>query len=69
MTEKVGSLSADRFVALWNASESLDEAVGRVRAAVGLPCPRWAVMARAMACREGGAVMKQFPNPARRAGG
>ena len=33
MTEKVGSLPEDRFVALWNASESLDEAVGRVRAA------------------------------------
>jgi hypothetical protein len=69
MTEKVGALPDDQFIALWNASESLDEAVGRMRAMVGLPCPRWAVKARAVACREGGAVMKQFPNPAKRAGG
>jgi hypothetical protein len=63
MTEKVSSLPTERFVFLWNSSSSLDEVVEKVRAVVGLPCPRWAVMARAAACRSEGASLKRFPGP------
>ncbi len=38
------------FSAAWNGAGSLNEAVERVRAAVG-PAPRWAVLARASAMR------------------
>jgi hypothetical protein len=57
MTERVGAMPRDQFVALWNSLSCLDEAVARVRAVVELPCPRWAVLARALACRDKGVVM------------
>jgi hypothetical protein len=63
MTERVNDLPRDQFVALWNLSATLDEALARVRAAVGSPCPRWAVMARAAACRADGVALKRFPAP------
>ena len=68
MTERVGDMSGAQFVALWNDSASVDEAVAKVRAVVGLPCPRWAVMARAVACRNEGAAVKRFPGPSERGG-
>jgi hypothetical protein len=54
MTEKIGAMPADQFVDLWNSSASLDEAVEKVQSVVGLPRPRWAVMARAVAYRNEG---------------
>jgi hypothetical protein len=61
MTEKVDRLPAGRLVALWNGSATLDEAAGRVKAEVGTPCPRWAVLARAVALREQGMDLKAMP--------
>lgn len=67
MTDKVNSLPADRFVALWNAAGSLAEATEAVRAVVGPPCPRWAVLARATALRAAGEAVKPVAGE-RRAG-
>jgi hypothetical protein len=64
MTERLGRLSAERFVEHWNGSASLDEATARVRAEVGTPCPRWAVLARAVALREQGRQLKAMPKSA-----
>ena len=61
MTDRVGKLPAEQFVAVWNGSASLDEATARVKAEVGTPCPRWAVLARAVALREQGMELKAMP--------
>jgi hypothetical protein len=61
VTDRVERMPADRFAALWNGSASLDEAAERVRAEVGTPCPRWAVLARAVALREQGVHLKAMP--------
>lgn len=63
MTNKVNGLPHDQFVAIWNASESLDEVVAKIQAIVGLPAPRWAVIARAAGCRK--EELKQFPETTR----
>ena len=63
MTERVSTLSGEQFAALWNSAASLGEAVENVRAVAELPCPQWAVLARAVACRNDGAVVKRFPGP------
>jgi hypothetical protein len=60
MSDKVGDMSNDEFIRLWNSSNPLDEATARVRAAVGTPCPRCAVLARAVAMRRDGVEMKKF---------
>ena len=54
----------DRFVAVWNAARSLAEVVERVGELAGGPLPRWAVVARAVACRAAGADLKRFPEEA-----
>src|SRR5262249_59568628 len=60
----VGVLPADQFVALWNDAGSLAEVVERVRELPGGPFPRWAVLARAIACRQNGLDLKPFPDEA-----
>jgi len=69
MTDKVDALPPDQFAALWNAAASLDEAAVRMREVVGIPCPRWAVMARAGRLRTEGAALKTFPPGANPGGG
>ena len=54
-------LPADRFASLWNMSRTLEEAVEKVKAEVGTPCPRWAVLARAVSLREQGRDLKAMP--------
>lgn len=60
----MGVLPADQFVALWNDAGSLAEVVERVRELPGGPFPRWAVLARAIACRQNGLDLKPFPDEA-----
>lgn len=70
MTDKLSSLPDDRFIALWNAADTLDEAAANIRAKVGTPCPRWAMMARASALRGAGVAMKRLAlNPGPTTGG
>ena len=64
MTERLRRLSAERFAEHWNGSGSLDEASVRVKSEVGTPCPRWAVLARAVALREQGMHLKAMPKAA-----
>lgn len=64
MTDRVGQLSEKRFVALWNTSASLSEVTEKVKGEVGTPCPRWAVLARAVALREQGLDLKPMPKAA-----
>ena len=61
MTDRVGRITDGRFTELWNGSADLDEAAARVRAEVGTPRPRWAVLARAVALRERGTGLKAMP--------
>lgn len=61
MTHTVEQMSAERFAAIWNAAGTLDEAAAKVKLEVGTPCPRWAVMARAVALREQGVQLKVMP--------
>jgi hypothetical protein len=61
VTDTVSRMPADRFAELWNGSANLGEATERVRAEVGAPCPRWAVLARAVALREQGMGLKAMP--------
>ncbi|HJZ54701.1 MAG TPA: hypothetical protein VKE74_07060 [Gemmataceae bacterium] len=65
MTNKLSTLPRNQFVALWNAAVTLDDVVTKVCELVGR-VPRWAVLARAAACRKAGAEMKKFA-PARNA--
>jgi len=53
------------LAALWAAARTVDEAVERFAAAAGVPVPRWAVVARVIACRQAGAALKRFPEEAR----
>jgi len=61
VTENVGRIPVERFAAVWNGSASLEEATAKVRTEVGTPCPRWAVLARAVALREQGVELKAMP--------
>lgn len=53
----------DEFIAAWNAATSLGEVAAWVRDRAG-PVPRWAVVARAVACRAAGAGLKAFADEA-----
>lgn len=57
--DRLAQLSNLDFIALWNAAETTDEVVARVVARVGR-VPRWAVVARGVALRRGGNVLKTF---------
>ena len=63
MTDRVASLPDDQFTDIWDTSASLDEAVDRVRAVVGLPCSRWAVRARAAQLRRAGVPLRPTTGP------
>jgi hypothetical protein len=65
MTGKLNALPHEQFILIWNSSSTLDAAVGRIQSLVGKPCPRWAVMARALACRKDGVELKRFEEMAR----
>jgi hypothetical protein len=67
MIDELTALPRDEFAAPWNGSGTLDEAAGKVRDWVG-PVPRWAVLAKAAACRKEGAELKRFPTPGGSAG-
>ena len=60
MPNKANALPQDRFVAIWNMAGSLDEAVAHIPSLVGRPCPRWAIMARAISCRKDGVPLQRF---------
>lgn len=60
MGDKIWHVDDARFVALWNAAGSVDEAVAGVRAVVGAPAPRWAVLARVMELRRAGVAVKRM---------
>ena len=47
MGDRVWLISRDQFVAVWNASDSRDQAASKVREIVGGASPRWALLARA----------------------
>jgi hypothetical protein len=57
MNGLVSTMGDADFAFAWNEAGSLNEAVERVRAAVG-PAPRWAVLARASAMRRRGDDLK-----------
>jgi hypothetical protein len=57
MTERVSELPDGEFASIWNTSVSFNDAVERVRTAVG-EAPRWAVLARASALRRHGVALK-----------
>jgi hypothetical protein len=57
MTERVSEMPDGEFSSIWNTSLSVNEAVERVRAAVG-EAPRWAVLERASALRRHGVALK-----------
>ena len=65
MTGNLDRLPADRFAVLWDQATSLTDMTARVKAEVGTPCPRWAVLARAVALRERGMRLKAMPKPGR----
>jgi hypothetical protein len=60
MEMRVDRLTAEEFAGLWNQAGTLDEVVAQVRERVGLPSPRWAVLARAAAVRRGGIELKSL---------
>ena len=60
MGERVWQVPRDAFVAAWNTVGSLTEAVERVKELAGGNVPRWAVMARAMALRKEGVILKEL---------
>jgi hypothetical protein len=62
MWDRVWQLPRDQFVAIWNAADSLTQAAERVKAAVGGPAPRWAVLARAGQLRTEGVELKLLPS-------
>lgn len=58
MGDNVWRLPREQFVETWNRAGSLDEAAAAIRAAVGPPAPRWALIARAAALRKEGVELK-----------
>lgn len=69
MTNKVNALPQSQFVAIWNNAGSLDEAIAQIQVLAGLPCPRWAVIARALTYRKDGIELKRFPEPSTKVAG
>ena len=63
MEMRVDRLTAEEFAGLWNRAGTLEEVVAQVRERVGLPSPRWAVLARAAAVRRGGIELKSLTEP------
>lgn len=55
-------ISDETFAELWTTARSADEAVERFRSLAGGSVPRWAVIARAVACRKAGTDLKRFPD-------
>ncbi len=60
MGDRVWGISQEQFVAAWNGSDTLTEAVGKMKVLAGGAVPRWAVMARAVALRKGGVEVKEL---------
>lgn len=56
--ERVWTVPQERFVQVWNASSSLDDAAAALRELAGGAVPRWSVMARAAALRKDGVELK-----------
>jgi len=54
------AVPAEQFVAAWNGSGSLDQAVLAIRAVAGGPTPRWALMARAAELRREGFTLRVY---------
>lgn len=62
MGERVWDVPVERFVDVWNASDSLDAVAARLRELAGGAVPRWSVMARAAALRKDGHELKPLPS-------
>ena len=60
MGDRVWLVPLDQFVAAWNDAQTLDEAAARVKELARGNVPRWAVMARALALRKDGIVLKEL---------
>ena len=60
MGDRVWLMSRDQFVAVWNASDSLDQAAAKVREIVRGAALRWALLARAGTLRTEGVGLKAF---------
>lgn len=60
MGERVWDVPAERFLEVWNTSDSLDAVASALRALTGGAVPRWSVMARAAALRKDGHILKQL---------
>lgn len=58
MTSKLNVLPQDKFVAIWNATDSLDDAVAEFWNWSAGRAQGGAVLARALACRKDGIEMK-----------
>jgi hypothetical protein len=58
MVNRALQVPKDQFAAVWNESETLDDAAAKVRELVKGAVPRWAVMARANSLRKEGIEMK-----------
>lgn len=67
MTGKLNALPNEQFISIWNAASTLEEAVEKMQGRVGKPCPRWAVMARAVSCRKEGMELKALERTAKAA--
>ena len=68
MGDRVWQLPRERFIAIWNAADTLAEAAERVKEAVGAgAAPRWAVMSRAGTLRKEGVELKVLERPVRAA--
>ncbi|HVL11261.1 MAG TPA: SprT-like domain-containing protein [Gemmata sp.] len=55
-------VSDDQFAALWDTSASLGDAVERLCDAAGVRVPRWAIVARVLALRTAGRLLKAQPD-------
>lgn len=56
------SLSDAGFANIWNRAGSLAEVVEQLCEQAGERIPRWAIVARAVTCREAGAELKAYPD-------
>ena len=66
MGSRVRQVPQDQFVAVWNGSDSVDEASAKLRELASGTVPRWAVMARAAELRKAEIKMKGLtPEPAK----
>jgi len=63
MSDRVGQVPQDQFVAVWNGSESLGEASARIKGIVCGNAPGWALVQRALELRKAGVEMKALFRP------